>query len=142
MCPRFSFLFLRSEWVCPRSFFLYVFVGIVQQFRVLGTYYTKGVFCTVRTEVPGTHCTKSVFGTVRTEAYRQYYDTRHFGKYGTASIPVPVTSVSSVQHQYQYLRYRYGRLYQSRYRYRYHIDTDTGHFGTFGTTSTLYRTHR
>ena len=63
----------------------------------------------------------------------------HFGKFGTTLIPVPDTSASSVRHQYWYFRYRYGRLYRSWYRYRYNIDTGTGHFGKFGT-STRYRT--
>ena len=31
----------------------------------------------------------------------------HFGKFGTASIPVPETSVSSVRHPYRYREYRY-----------------------------------
>ena len=73
-------------------------------------------------------------------------------RYGTyRGIPpvlsVPGTSVSSVRHQYRYrryrygrLRYRYGRLYRCRYRYK--IDTGTGYFGKFGTTSTRYQTLR
>ena len=32
--------------------------------------------------------------------------TGHFGKFGTASIPVPETSVSSVRHQYRYQKLR------------------------------------
>ena len=50
--------------------------------------------------------------------------TGHFGKFGTASIPVPDTSVSSVRHQY-----RYRTLANIRY-----INTGTGPFGKFGTT--------
>ena len=49
----------------------------------------------------------------------------HFGKFGTAPIPVPDASVSSVQHQY-----RYRTLGQIRYG----INIGTGHFGNFGTT--------
>ena len=60
---------------------------------------------------------KGVFGTVRTEAYRRYIPP---------VLPVPDTSVSSVRHQYRYRTLRY---------VRYDINTGTGHFGKFGTTS-------
>ena len=53
--------------------------------------------------------TKCVFGTVRNEAYRRYMPP---------VLPVPDTSVSSV-----------------RLQYRYDINTGTGNFGKFGTTS-------
>ena len=81
-----------------------------------------------------------------------YTGTGHFGKFGTISIPVPDTSVSAEQHQYRYRHF--GKVgttipvpdnsvnsVRHRYRYRlpryirYDIDTGTGYFGKFGTTS-------
>ena len=67
---------------------------------------------------------KRVLGTVRTRSTGSI-GTGHFGKFGTASTPVPETSVSSVRHQY-----RYRKLRQVRY-----VNTGTGHFGKFGTLS-------
>ena len=52
--------------------------------------------------------------------------TRHFGKFGTASIPVPDNSVSSVRPQYRYPTLRYDR---------YGLDSGTRHFSNFSTTS-------
>ena len=63
--------------------------------------------------------------------------TGHLGKIGTTSIPVPDTLVSSARHRYRHRRYRYGLSYryQTLQEVRYNINTGTGHFDQFGTTS-------
>ena len=42
------------------------------------------------------------YRTLRQVRYDVNTGTRHFGEFGTLSIPVPETSVSSVRHQYRY----------------------------------------
>ena len=61
---------------------------------------------------------KGVFNTVCPEAYRRYIPP---------VLPVPDTAVSQVRHHYRYRKLRY---------VRYDINTGTGNFGEFGTTST------
>ena len=73
--------------------------------------------------------------------------TWHFGKIGTTSIPVPDTSVSSVRFgkigmtSIRYRTLRPVRSVRHQYRYRtlrqvrHDINTRTGHFDKFGTTS-------
>ena len=63
--------------------------------------------------------------------------TGHFGKFGTASIPLPETLISSVRHQYRYRTLRYVRYDVNTGTGGAGTDfrTGTGHFGMFGTTS-------
>ena len=63
--------------------------------------------------------------------------------FGTTSVPMPDILVSSVRRQYRYPQPGIDRrLYRNLYRYRYNVDAGTGHFGTFGTTSTGTATYQ
>ena len=126
--------------------------GFGPAFLAERTCFRMGVFSTVRTEayhrymppvlpVPDTSVSSVQhqyrYRTLRYVRYDINTVTGHFGKFGTRSIPIPDSSISPVRHGYRYRRYRY-RLsywYRTLRPFRYNINTGTGYFGNFGTTS-------